>query len=73
MGVAYYAHHFFEEDENDMTITVPQNVKVDVEEMLRQMMILYPYDLTARLIRDMVDKADDPFKLSGMIIEELQK
>lgn len=56
-----------------MTITVSQEVKVDVEEVLRQMMVMYSYDLTASLIRDMVNKSDEPERLSGMIIKELQK
>lgn len=52
-------------------IVVKQELEVSVEAVLERAMILYSYDLFALLIKEVVNKSDEPERLAEIIKRHL--
>ena len=53
-------------------IVVKQSLEVDVEAVLERAMILYTYDVFALLIKEVVNKSDEPEILANTIKQYLE-
>jgi len=53
-------------------IFVEQSLEVNVEAVLERVMILYSYELFAQLIKETVDKSDEPEILANTIKQYLE-